>query len=85
MCVGADVTCACCVLQANLKLFMGHVRKNEIDQVVKLCNRGLDPNFHEHETGGKYATQTFTSLIWNLSPVKEVSSMALTSSIFVSD
>ena len=42
-----------CVFQANLKVFMSHVRRNETEQVVKLCNRGLDPNFHEHETGGK--------------------------------
>ena len=67
MCVDADdvvmTLYVCCVLQANLKLFMGHVRKNEIDQVVKLCNRGLDPNFHEHETGGKYRDPKFHELI----------------------
>ena len=71
MCVLDDVTGSKCglhmyvygVLQANLKLFMGHVRKNEIDQVVKLCNRGLDPNFHEHETGGKCLVLSVTSMV----------------------
>ncbi len=41
------------IFQANLKHFMEHVRKGDIEKLNKISNKGLDPNFHEHETGGK--------------------------------
>ena len=42
-----------CLLQANLKQFMAAVRAHNVDSVSKFTTRGLDPNFQEHDTGGK--------------------------------
>ena len=41
------------LLQANLKQFMAAVRAHNVDSVSKFTTRGLDPNFQEHDTGGK--------------------------------
>ena len=41
------------MFQANLKQFMEMVRRGEADKVSKMVNKGLDPNFHDHEAGGK--------------------------------
>ena len=41
-------------LQSNLKQFMEHVRKYDMEKLNRMTIRGLDPNFHEPETGGKY-------------------------------
>ena len=45
-----------------MKLFMEHVKRNETDKVVKMCNKGLDPNFHEHDSGGEYILNPFKLL-----------------------
>ncbi|KAK2163028.1 hypothetical protein LSH36_87g05020 [Paralvinella palmiformis] len=37
--------------KSNLKQFLEHVKKRDIDKINKMTIRGLDPNFHEHETG----------------------------------
>ena len=38
--------------RTNLKKFLDHVLANNVDKVTKMCNKGLDPNFHCPETGG---------------------------------
>ncbi|MBN3317402.1 SHAN3 protein, partial [Atractosteus spatula] len=37
--------------KANLKKFMEHVQQKNIEKVSKFLERGLDPNFHDPETG----------------------------------
>ncbi|ELU12708.1 hypothetical protein CAPTEDRAFT_129833, partial [Capitella teleta] len=37
--------------KANLKLFMEMIRRREVEKILKTVNKGLDPNFHDHEAG----------------------------------
>lgn len=39
--------------RANLRRFLEYVKENNVDKVGKMCAKGLDPNFHCQETGGK--------------------------------
>ena len=38
--------------KANMKKFLEHVMANNVEKVNKMCNKGLDPNFHCQESGG---------------------------------
>ncbi|RXM36935.1 SH3 and multiple ankyrin repeat domains protein 3 [Acipenser ruthenus] len=38
-------------LEANLKKFMEYVQQKNIDKVSKFLEKGLDPNFHDPDTG----------------------------------
>lgn len=40
--------------RANLRRFLENVTHAQIDKITKACAKGLDPNFHCHETGGKF-------------------------------
>ena len=37
--------------KSSLKKFLEHVMSNNVDKVTKMCNNGLDPNFHSQELG----------------------------------
>lgn len=37
--------------KTNLKKFMDHTQHRSVEKLVKLLDRGLDPNFHDLETG----------------------------------
>ncbi|XP_022539570.2 SH3 and multiple ankyrin repeat domains protein 2b [Astyanax mexicanus] len=37
--------------QANLRKFMEHIQHHQVDKVSKLLERGLDPNYHDPDTG----------------------------------
>ena len=39
--------------KTSLKKFVDHVAANNVEKVKKMCAKGLDPNFHCAETGGK--------------------------------
>ena len=39
--------------RANLKRFVEYVKENNVDKVSKMCSKGLDPNFHCQDSGGK--------------------------------
>ena len=38
--------------RTNLKKFLDQVLANNVEKVNKMCNKGLDPNFHCQESGG---------------------------------
>ena len=38
--------------KASHKKFVDHVLHNNVDKVSKMCNKGLDPNFHCPDNGG---------------------------------
>ncbi|KAI4795425.1 hypothetical protein KUCAC02_031419, partial [Chaenocephalus aceratus] len=37
--------------KANLRKFMDLIQHNQVDKVLKLLERGIDPNYHDSETG----------------------------------
>ncbi|XP_048825594.1 SH3 and multiple ankyrin repeat domains protein 2-like isoform X2 [Brienomyrus brachyistius] len=37
--------------KANLRKFMDHIQHHQLDKLTKLLERGLDPNYHDPETG----------------------------------
>ncbi|XP_036423976.1 SH3 and multiple ankyrin repeat domains protein 2b isoform X3 [Colossoma macropomum] len=37
--------------QANLRKFMDYIQHHQVDKVSKMLERGLDPNYHDPETG----------------------------------
>lgn len=37
--------------KTNLKKFLEHVTNSQTDKISRMCNKGLDPNFHCPETG----------------------------------
>ena len=39
-----------------LKQLIEAVYKSDVDKLCKLTNKGLDPNFQDHDTGGEYLT-----------------------------
>ena len=38
--------------QSNLRKFVEHVLSGQCEKITKLCNKGLDPNFHDLDNGG---------------------------------
>ncbi|GIX75026.1 protein shank [Caerostris darwini] len=40
--------------RANLRRLLDHIHNNHVEKITKMCSRGLDPNFHCQETGGKH-------------------------------
>lgn len=43
----------CLPLQASLKKFMDYIQTSAVEKVAKLVDKGLDPNYHDPDTGGK--------------------------------
>ena len=39
--------------KANHKKFVDHVTNGNVEKVNKMCTKGLDPNFHCQDSGGK--------------------------------
>ncbi|XP_036399115.1 SH3 and multiple ankyrin repeat domains protein 2-like isoform X4 [Megalops cyprinoides] len=37
--------------KANLRKFMDHIQHHQVDKVTKMLERGLDPNYHDPDTG----------------------------------
>lgn len=43
----------CLHLQANLKKFLDYVHAGAVDKLSKALEKGLDPNYHDTESGGE--------------------------------
>lgn len=39
--------------RTNLRRLLDYVANNQVEKIAKMCGKGLDPNFHCQETGGK--------------------------------
>ncbi len=39
--------------RSSHKKLVDHVLANNVEKVAKMCNKGLDPNFHCQDSGGK--------------------------------
>lgn len=40
--------------RANLRRLLEYVANAQVEKINKMCSKGLDPNFHCPETGGKH-------------------------------
>lgn len=43
----------CLPLQANLKKFLDYVHGGAVEKLSKALDKGLDPNYHDTESGGE--------------------------------
>lgn len=41
--------------RTNLRRLLDYVQSSQVEKIAKMCSKGLDPNFHCQETGGKFA------------------------------
>lgn len=39
--------------RTNYRRLLDYVTNSQVEKISKMCNKGLDPNFHCQETGGK--------------------------------
>lgn len=39
--------------RANLRRFLDYVTNGQVEKITKMCSKGLDPNFHCNDSGGK--------------------------------
>nr|XP_060463521.1 SH3 and multiple ankyrin repeat domains protein 2-like isoform X2 [Panthera onca] len=39
--------------KTNLKKFTDHIQHRSVEKITKMLERGLDPNFHDPDTGGR--------------------------------
>jgi len=49
--------CVCLPLQANLKKFLDYVHGGAVEKLSKALEKGLDPNYHDTESGGEAHTK----------------------------
>lgn len=42
--------------QASLKKFLDYIQTGAVEKMVKVLDKGLDPNFHDPDTGGEFVT-----------------------------
>lgn len=40
---------------------MDLIQHNQVEKVAKMLERGLDPNYHDGDTGGEAARQTYST------------------------
>jgi len=45
-------------MQSNFKQIMQLIRKDDVDKVTKLISNGLDPNFIDEDSGGKFKSNS---------------------------
>lgn len=72
------------VPQANLKKFMEHVQQRNAEKVAKALEKGLDPNFHDPDTGGKGSDIGVGKLAGMMLDFCQQCSVSLSRSLFLS-
>lgn len=43
-----------CPFQASLKKFLEYIQTGSIEKISKVLEKGLDPNFHDPDSGGEF-------------------------------
>lgn len=43
-----------CPFQASLKKFLEYIQTGSIEKIAKVLEKGLDPNFHDPDSGGEF-------------------------------
>lgn len=49
--------------RANLRRFLDYVHNGQVEKITKMCSKGLDPNFHCQDTGGKFISFEFFNIV----------------------
>lgn len=44
-----------CPSQASLKKFLEYIQTGSIEKITKVLEKGLDPNFHDPDSGGEFS------------------------------
>lgn len=47
-----------CHPQASLKKFLDYVQTGAIEKIAKVLEKGLDPNYHDPDSGGEFNTDS---------------------------
>lgn len=45
--------------RANLRRFLDYVTNGQVEKITKMCSKGLDPNFHCQDSGGKHTMNDY--------------------------
>lgn len=45
--------------RTNLRRFLDYVTNGQVEKITKMCSKGLDPNFHCQDSGGKFYINQF--------------------------
>lgn len=54
--------------RTNLRRLLEYVANSQVEKIAKMCSKGLDPNFHCQETGGKTDYEFLSRLnLWHWS------------------
>lgn len=53
-------------IQASLKKFLDYIQTGAIEKMAKVLDKGLDPNFHDPDSGGEFATTLCVLSLWKL-------------------
>lgn len=40
--------------RTNLRRLLDYVANGQVEKITKMCSKGIDPNFHCQDTGGKF-------------------------------
>lgn len=54
--------------RTNLRRLLDYVANSQVEKIAKMCSKGLDPNFHCQESGGKFNNTRYNIQI-NLLPI----------------
>lgn len=49
--------------QASLKKFLDYIQTGAVEKMTKVLDKGLDPNFHDPDTGGEFGTTLCTVIV----------------------
>lgn len=49
--------------QASLKKLLDYIQTGTIEKMAKVLDKGLDPNFHDPDSGGEFATTRYGNYI----------------------
>lgn len=45
-----------CPSQASLKKFLEYIQTGSLEKITKVLEKGLDPNFHDPDSGGEFSS-----------------------------
>lgn len=49
-----------------MKKFLDYIQTGTIEKMAKVLDKGLDPNFHDPESGGEFARTMCVLSLWKL-------------------